>query len=263
MTSFFDKLPTVRQVIFGVLWIQIGIAIITFIASQQTFFNNKYDPNYLVDEIEVLPSEKQVRKITKKRIPGLKTSQDYLPNIELPTTLSDRLNFRIVSVDSYDRGVLVSGQIELGDTKRFVNFLREDGVGNISFIAFHSPGGNVQEAILIGQEIRDRGLDTMLSSNAFCYSACPYMMAGGVERIFSRHSLLGVHQHYYSDKLYIPIFLAVTDIQNGQADTFRHLKEMGINTDIMEYILSTPPKELFILSLSDLEFFNFATEIVY
>ena len=96
MTSVFEKLPSAKQVILGILWFQIGMAILTFLASQQMFFNNKYDPNYSVEEIEVQPSDKQVRKITKKRIPGLKKSEDYLPQVELPTNLTDRLNFKSI-----------------------------------------------------------------------------------------------------------------------------------------------------------------------
>ena len=42
----------------------------------------------------------------------------------------------------------------------------------------------------------------------------------------------------------------------------RKWKKMGINTDIMEYILSTPPKKIYVLNTEELERFNFATEIV-
>ena len=87
-------------------------------------------------------------------------------------------------------------------------------------------------------------------------------MAGGVERIFSSYSLLGVHQHYFPKNMLIPVFFAVQTVQEGQAKTFRHLKQMGISIEIMEYILSTPPEEIYVLSIEELERYNFATDLI-
>ena len=60
----------------------------------------------------------------------------------------------------------------------------------------------------------------------------------------------------------IPVFFAVQTVQDGQAKTFRHLKQMGISTEIMEHILSTPPEEIYVLSTEELEKYNFATELI-
>ena len=45
-------------------------------------------------------------------------------------------------------------------------------------------------------------------------------------------------------------------------NTFKHLKKMGISTDVMEHILDTPPEELYIFNVEELLKFNFATKIV-
>ena len=59
----------------------------------------------------------------------------------------------------------------------------------------------------------------------------------------------------------MPLYFAVEDIQKSQAETFRHLKKMGINTDVMENILETPPDEVYLLSRDELIKYNFVTHL--
>jgi hypothetical protein len=88
-------------------------------------------------------------------------------------------------------------------------------------IVLRSPGGNVDAAIEMGRLIRKRGLSVAVGgtrlrdcpandllcgrgwregakgtvySVSYCLSACPYMLAGGVRRMFGLFSFVGVHQ---------------------------------------------------------------------
>jgi len=91
-------------------------------------------------------------------------------------------------------------------------------------ILINSPGGDVDAAIAMGRMIRAKGLDAAVSltrfkgckprdpdckllpqnqgvysgnaysGGAFCVSACPLMLAGGIERLASQWSYVGVHQ---------------------------------------------------------------------
>lgn len=88
-------------------------------------------------------------------------------------------------------------------------------------IVLRSPGGNVDSAIEMGRLIRKRGLSVAIGgtrlrdcpiseplcstgwregakgtvySVSYCLSACPYMLAGGVRRMFGLFSFVGVHQ---------------------------------------------------------------------
>lgn len=91
-------------------------------------------------------------------------------------------------------------------------------------ILINSPGGDVDAAIAMGRMIRARGLDTAVSATrfkgcgprdpdcklpprnqgvysgnaysggSFCVSACPLMLAGGIDRLASQWSYVGVHQ---------------------------------------------------------------------
>jgi len=77
-----------------------------------------------------------------------------------------------------DGTLLVYGDIDWGVHERFIEAL--DDHQGVSTIAFGSAGGSVMDAILIGMEIRMRGLATTLHGP--CYSACPLAFMGGTER---------------------------------------------------------------------------------
>jgi hypothetical protein len=64
---------------------------------------------------------------------------------------------------------------------------------SIQNVELGSFGGNVYEAIKIGELIRQKGLNTVLSNN--CFSACTLMFLGGVERrIPAPYYSLGFHR---------------------------------------------------------------------
>ena len=49
-------------------------------------------------------------------------------------------------------------------------------------------------ASLLERAIREAGWDTIMQPGAACFSACPYILAAGVERQVSRSALVGVDQ---------------------------------------------------------------------
>ena len=262
MMWFLEKLPLAKTVILFIFWIQITSALMVFFLSQESLFQTRKGIEYTIEEIDSSPSELRTRKFTRTTIPTLKKDKTQRPSVTLPSKISDQLDFSVVKIRGFGKGVLLSGEIADGDAQKFVEFIKNVKGLPIEFVALHSPGGSVMEAMIIGEEIRERALKTMLPGHSYCYSACPYIMAGGIERIFSSYSLLGVHQHFFPDNMLIPVYFAVQSVQEGQAKTFRHLKQMGINTEIMEHILSTPPEEIYVLSTEELEKYNFATELI-
>lgn len=87
--------------------------------------------------------------------------------------------------------LLVYGDIDVGFYERFINAL--DETSGVTEIAFGSGGGSVRDALLSGYEIRARALDTSTYGN--CFSACPLVFMGGVDRnIWMGPHLLGFHQ---------------------------------------------------------------------
>ena len=68
---------------------------------------------------------------------------------------------------------------------------------------------------------------------------------------------MGLHQHYFGENTLLPAYLAVEDIQRGQADVMRFLSDMGIDLLVMQHALSTPPDEIYILLPEELQRYGF------
>ena len=176
-------------------------------------------------------------------------------------------------------------------------------------IVIWSPGGDVDAAIALGRMIRQRKLETAVgktrfvgcqptdkdcsandgkgahllgtayADGAFCNSACPLMLAGGVRRVVGEWAFLGVHQ--------ITTVFAKTQftyrtkyrVVNGKRRTVEkkvvgrkslgsyttyemnkatqrkltaYLKEMGIDQSVVDVMKSTPASDIRQIALYDL-----------
>lgn len=168
------------------------------------------------------------------------------PSITLPDTLPPRLTFSIEDAGELGQVIFMNGPIVRGDAERFGAFIA--GLAHVpDRIALNSPGGIVDEALTIGRRLRAREMTTIILPGMACVSACPYILAGGSERLVSLRGLVGLHQHYYNAPGYMPIFFAVEDIQYNQGRTMEYLIEMGVDPAVMRFGLSTPPDEIYIL----------------
>ena len=254
-----EYFPKINFIFNSILIFQVCslILIILFGNSLINYGAFKKDFNDLYFENEI-----QKRKFTDKEIPlpEIIKSDSFL-NTQLPSSFSEKLTFKKISFRNFGTGLLLSGKVAEGDSDKFQKKLKIYNSKDLNFIALHSPGGNVDEALKIGAEIRKKQLDTILPDTSTCLSACPYIFASGIKRIKASNSFIGVHQSYYPDNLIMPLYFAVEDIQKSQAETFRHLKKMGINTDVMENILETPPDEVYLLSRDELIKYNFVTHL--
>lgn len=154
-------------------------------------------------------------------------------------------------------GLGLRGAISPGDATRIIEQLRRDAP---TIVTLDSPGGSVDDALKIGRTLREIGANTLLQPGAVCFSACPYIFAGGVARSIEGSARLGVHQHSFGQSTILPAFLAVEDIQRGQADVLNYLGEMGINLQIMGPAMATPANEIYILAPDELREWNVVTE---
>ena len=131
----------------------------------------------------------------------------------------------------------ILGDIESGFADELANWLRNNR--SISRIILGSGGGNVAEAIEAGLLIRSLGLDTTLSSS--CYSACPLVFLGGINRqIWSPYPKLGFHQMSDSSgkaiKSSSPLYSAMEN----------YASIMGANPDfVLASMLRASPSEMF------------------
>lgn len=208
------------------------------------------EPQSPSTEIPVTPGN-QTRRFEPSRLP---TKQPTGPDFPSDALVPRRLEFTSGAADA----VLITGAIAEGDALRFSEWLAALTAPPTAF-ALHSPGGAVDEALKIGRIIRASGIPVMVASGASCFSACPYILAGGAAREVSRGAYVGVHQHYFGENTYLPAFLLVSDIQVGQGEVMAYLAEMGIDPMVMAKALMTPPDDIYILIPEELEDFRLST----
>jgi len=106
-------------------------------------------------------------------------------------------------------------------------------------LVLNSPGGAVDSALVVAQEVRRRGMRTYVPDGMGCYSACAYIFFAGQNRIADGE--LGVHQ----------ISQDVADIVMTQitiGDILDALDEFGVQHQVISYMLRTPPEDMYVFS---------------
>ncbi|MEM7745337.1 MAG: hypothetical protein AAF409_16675 [Pseudomonadota bacterium] len=255
-------LPSLRTVVRACLALQIGVAVL--IVADDTWHDLTYA---LGNEIETVPTPPvtpgdQTRPFVPVSVPGGVDPATRLGSpVRLPDTLPRRLEFRLDQTEGFGRVLLLLGEIAEGDGRRFESFLR-DITPAPDHVALHSPGGLVDEALRIGRHVRGQGLATLVTADAACLSACPYILAGGVRRVVSQSGWVGLHQSYFGQESVLPAVLAVRGLQELQGETLEYLDDMGIDPLILVHALKTPPEDVYILVGSELTEHALATELV-
>lgn len=241
----------------AMLVLQIGLAALIVLGDLQ-----RLTPGFLQGtsappaSVPVQPGD-QIRRYSPRSVPD---DRPVRPNFPSSQDIPARLRF---TENIIDGAVTISleGRIAPGDGDRFENYLaaRASAPGQI---VLHSPGGSVYDALQIGRVIRAGDWPVMVQDGAACFSACPYILAGGAQRRVNRGALIGVHQHYFDESTILPAFLAVESIQRGQAEVLDFLDEMSIDLRLMARAMQTPPDSIYILVEAELTDFGMATEMV-
>jgi len=244
---------TSAGVIKGILGLQLGMAGLMFgsdlLAGWQGF---SFAPDAPRIDTPVRPGD-QTRRYRPGDLPAGPANRPF----PAPTDMPERLMFEPLSRDG--AAVLrATGTIAPGDGARFVAWLAEAGTAPV-LLSLNSPGGSVADALEIGRAVRAAGLNTELTGGDICLSACPYILAGGVERVVDGAGYVGVHQHYFGENVALPAFMAVEDIQRGQGQVMEFLDEMGVDPLVMRHALVTPPDEIYILLPDELERYRIVT----
>ncbi|WP_293572731.1 hypothetical protein [Phaeobacter sp.] len=187
----------------------------------------------------------QTRRYAPDWVPSVPTDPGSTP---FPATgdFPDQLRFDMSDWDGQPV-VKLTGRIAPGDSDRFREFITQTP-SEFKTAFLHSPGGSVRDALAIGQLIRERAYNTEILANDLCLSACPYILAAGVERRADGSSLVGVHQHFFNQNTMMPAFFAVETIQRSQGEVIAYLDGMGVDPRLMQHALVTPADEIYVLS---------------
>ncbi len=102
-------------------------------------------------------------------------------------------------------------------------------------VVIEGPGGVLGEAILIGEEIRRRHLDTMVASKRSCASACAVVFLSGQTRYLGSGATVGLHSASYAD---------------GRADPeatklmAAYLSQVGVPSATLRRMAQTAPSDI-------------------
>ncbi|MEM8632037.1 MAG: hypothetical protein AAGF74_12435 [Pseudomonadota bacterium] len=252
--------PAIRRWLRWVLVVQAGLAVVLVLSDVQPQWMPRLTVTPPLPEGPVSPGDQRRRYNPAETRPDF-TRRPSEPRRAVPGGLPERLEFSVADVDGFGPALFIRGGIAAGDAERFETYVGT--LGEVpDIVALNSPGGVVTEALEIGRTLRTRGQTTVMQADTICLSACPYMLAGGVERHVSKRAAVGLHQHYYDAPGYMPVFLAVEGIQHGQGQTMAYLIEMEIDPGLMLYSLNTPPEEIYVLVESELNETRLATHIL-
>jgi hypothetical protein len=141
------------------------------------------------------------------------------------------------------RALAISGEIGAASANWFRDKLNEGHLADGDAVLLSSPGGDLNQAIVMGEIIRSRGLATAVGvadasgrvRPAYCASACVLVFAGGKIRYGVEGSMLGVHQ-----------FEATTPMRDPVASTQRvaglllgYMTKMGVSSSVVQAMSQT------------------------
>lgn len=154
----------------------------------------------------------------------------------------------------------VNGEIEKGDTKHLLSALevvarqrpKRGGRSRIGTILFNSPGGDLTEAMVLGRAIRKHLIQTSISGNASCASACVIAFLGGIER----WPLGPVIMHSLQSREFTGS--ENPDKASGKREQTanelrQYLEEMHISATLIEELDKIPPDSAKTLSVPELD----------
>jgi hypothetical protein len=110
-------------------------------------------------------------------------------------------------------------------------------------VLLSSPGGDLNQALIMGEIIRSRGLATAVAvadtaghiRPAYCASACVLVYAGGKPRYGVEGSKLGVHRFVTNSPVHDPI----AEAQRIAGAVLGYMTKMGISSTVVEAMSQT------------------------
>ena len=141
------------------------------------------------------------------------------------------------------RALQVSGTIGPAAAKLFRDRLDQLNLTAGDMILLSSPGGDLNQAAIMGEIIRQRSLTTAVGSAdasgrvkpGYCASACVLVYAGGKTRFGVLGSALGVHRFVTTR----PVDDPVAEAQRISGAVLGYMTKMGVSSTIVEAMSET------------------------
>jgi hypothetical protein len=139
--------------------------------------------------------------------------------------------------------LFISGKIGAAAANWFRDRLDEAHLAPGDTVLMSSPGGDLGQAIIIGEIIRSRGLATAVGvpdaagriKPAYCASACVFVYAVGKGRYGIEGSMLGVHRFVTTMAGRDP----VAETQRTTGMVLNYMTKMGVSSSVVEAMSET------------------------
>ena len=126
----------------------------------------------------------------------------------------------------------VSGIIAPGAHRQFQAALTRQ---NLDLVVLDGPGGVLGEAFLIAEEVRRRGLSTLVAPNRSCASACAVVFLSGRTKYLGRGAAIGLHSASYADGRADPEATAIMAA---------YLRQLGVPRSTLRNMARTAPSDI-------------------
>jgi len=156
-----------------------------------------------------------------------------------------------------------NGAIEKGDLKFFKENLNiifsHFGIKNcqsgLLILDLNSNGGNVEESLKIGEEVRKNNLWVIIKKDSKCLSSCVFILAGGSKRTI--YGDVGIHRPFFSD---LEIGISIEQIRKMREGLNEKIKSyfnyVDIPLSLLDAMQSIEPDQIKILSNAEITSFR-------
>jgi hypothetical protein len=144
--------------------------------------------------------------------------------------------------------IYLDGPIDAGATSRIVNLVLQRQIMS-AVVYLNSPGGSLVTAMQVGRVFREHGFVTRVGARTrdaarpgpgTCYSACPFVLAGGVSRGLEPGSTIGVHRA--ENRVPVPDESRFQSAVEAQA--IAYLAEMGVRPELAAMMARVPHQRI-------------------
>ena len=139
--------------------------------------------------------------------------------------------------------LFITGKIGAASATWFRDRLAEAHLAAGDTVLMSSPGGDLNQAVIMGEIIRSHGLATAVGvvdasgqvRPSYCVSACVFVYAGGKSRYGVEGSMLGVHRFVTSTPGGDP----VAETQRTTGMVLSYMTKMGVSSSVVEAMSET------------------------
>ncbi|OJU68635.1 MAG: hypothetical protein BGO05_28300 [Rhizobiales bacterium 63-7] len=139
-----------------------------------------------------------------------------------------------------DKTITFDGEITARSPLAFKRAL--DAAPWAESVVLNSPGGFVQSALLMAEEVKERKLSTVVPDNGVCVSACAFIFLAGEGREVKGQ--LGVHQIYGLKN--------ESQVQVELSDVIEALNSYGVAPELIPIMLRTAPDGMHMFSREEI-----------